>query len=112
MCITAYVTNAHDNTLPIMQWCLFTGVVPIEADFLFVLSTVVNSAGNHHKDGSLFIQSLVNVLGERLNDEHLEDALLKVKDKVASKNISSDDKMCKQMPSVLSQMRDRVWFHK
>ena len=65
-----------------------------------------------HKDGSPFIQSLVDVLGERLNDEHLEDVLLKVKDKVASKNISTDDGTYKLMPSVLSHMRDRVWFHK
>ena len=51
----------------------------------------------------LFIQSLVDVLGERLNDEHLEDVLLKVKDKVAS---NSYDKTYKLMPSVLSHMRD------
>ena len=95
-----------------MQWCIFTGVVTIEADFLFVFSTVVNSAAYHLNDGSLFIQSLVNVLGEKLNNEHLEDALLEVKNKVVSKNVSSGDKTYKQMPSVLSQMRDRVWFHK
>ena len=54
----------------------------------------------------------MNVLGKRLNDEYLENALLKVKDKVVSKSISSDDKMYKQMPSVLSQMKDKVWVHK
>ena len=59
-----------------------------------------------------FIQSLVDVLGDRLNDVHFEDVLLKVKDKVVSKNISTDDRTYKLMPSVLSHMRDRVWFHK
>jgi len=54
----------------------------------------------------------VEVLNERLNDEHLEDALFVVKDKVASENISCDGEMYKQMPSVISQMRDRVWFDK
>ena len=75
-------------------------------------STVADYVTYLYKDGSPFIQSLVDVLGERLNDEHLEDVLLKVKDKVASRNISTDDGIYKLMPSVLSHMRDRVWFHK
>jgi len=79
---------------------------------LFVYSTPAHYVAYLHKDGSPFIQSFVEVLNERLNDQHLEDALFVVKDKVASKNIPSDGKMFKQMPSVVSQMRDRVWFHK
>ena len=100
------------NALVILHCCSLTGAVSIEADFLFVYSTAAHYVAYLHKDGSPFIQSLVEVLDERLNDEHLEDALLTVKGKVASQNISSNDKIYKQMPSVLSQMRDRVWFHK
>ena len=92
-----------------MEWCLFSGSISIEDDFLFVYSTAADYATYLHKDGSPFIQSLVDVLGERLNDEHLEDVLLKVKDKVAS---NSYNKTYKLMPSVLSHIRDRVWFHK
>ena len=111
MYITTYGTNAHDNTLPIMQCTYLQVLYPLKL-ILFAFLMVVNSAAYHRKDGSLFIQSLVNVIGERLNDEHLEDALLKVKDKVVSKSVSSGDKTYKQMPSVPSQMKDKVWFHK
>ena len=56
----------------------------------------------------------MDVLNEKLNNVHLEDALLVVKYKVAEENIKSakDHKLYKQMPSVVSQMRDKVWFHK
>ena len=91
---------------------LFSGAVSDEADFLYVYSTAAHYVAYHHEDGSPFIQSLVEVLEERLNDEHLEDALFVVKDKVASNSISSGGKVHKQIPSVISQMRDRVWFHK
>ena len=91
---------------------LLTGAVSDEADFLYVYSSAAHYVAYLHESGSPFIQSLVEVLEEELNDEHLEDALLQVKDKVASKNISSKGKTYKQIPSVISQMRDRVWFHK
>ena len=84
-----------------MQWCLFTGAISSEPDFLFVYS----KATHLHKDGSPFVQSLVDILDEGLNDEHLEDALFRVKD-------ASNGWTYQQMPLVLSQMRDRVWFHK
>ena len=89
-----------------MECYLFLGAVSDEADFLYVYSTAA------HEDRSPFIQSLVEVLDEKLNDEHLEDALFVVKDKIASKSISSNKGAYKQIPLVISQMRDRIWFHK
>ena len=47
--------------------------------------------------------------GDR-DDQHLVDALFVVKDKVASESIPSSGKMYKQMPSVISQMRDNSYM--
>ena len=91
---------------------IFKGAVSFEEDFLFVYSTTAHYVAGLHEDGSPFIQSLVKVLDGKLNDEHLEDALLLVKDKVASKSVTYDGKVYKQIPTVISQMRDKVWFHK
>ena len=95
-----------------MESYLLSGAVSDEADFLYVYSTAAHYVSYLHEGGSPFIQSLVEVLDEKLNDEHFEDALFVVKDKVASKSISSNGKSYKQMPSVISQMRDKIWFHK
>ena len=63
--------------------------------------------------GSPFIKHLVTVLGEQLDTQHLENALLKVKEKVAEELILCDDSLLyKQMPSVVSQMRYEVWWAK
>ena len=60
--------------------------------------------------GSPFIDHLVKVLEENLKTQHLEHALLKVKEEVAKELFSCDDEYCKQMPSVTSQMRYEVWW--
>ena len=63
--------------------------------------------------GSPFIKHLVTVLEENLENQHLENALLKVKEKVAEELILGDDNhFYKQMPSVVSQMRYEVWWAK
>ena len=92
----------------------FSGIISNEADFLFAYATPDDHVAWLHKDGSPFIKSFVDVLNEKLNNVHLEDALLVVKDRVAGEDIYSadDHKFYKQMPSVVSQMRDKVWFHK
>ena len=56
----------------------------------------------------------MEVLYRELNDQHLEEALLMVKDEVAGEDIAEDDSRIsyKQVPSIVSQMRDKVWFHK
>ena len=91
----------------------YTGAISVgDEDVLLVYSTAAHYDANLHKDGSPFIQSLVEVLNERLNDEHLEDALLSVKDKVASKETANNGKTYKQMTLVISRMSGRIWFHK
>ena len=45
-------------------------------------------------------------------DTHLEDLLLSVKRDVADKVYRYHGKDFKQMPSVVSQMRDKVWLIK
>ena len=90
----------------------FSGTIPNEADFLFAYSSPESQIAWLGSNGSPFIQSFVKVLNERLNNEHLEEALLVVKEKVAEKDVHYEGKSYKQMPSVVSQMRYKVWFHK
>ena len=54
----------------------------------------------------------MDILKLKFNDKHLEDLFLDVKEAVASENYCEDGKYFKQMPSVVSQMRDKVWFAK
>ena len=82
--------------------------IPDEPDFLLVYS----AQSEHIKDKpaddeSLFIKSLVEVLQERLKNQHFEDALLWVKDKIACNSSNPT----KQIPIVISQMRDKIWFN-
>ena len=62
--------------------------------------------------GSPFINQLVTVLEEKLEAQHFEHALLKVKEKVAGELLRCDDDYYKQMPSVVSQMRFELWWVK
>ena len=64
------------------------------------------------KKGSPFIKHLVTVLEEKLETQHLEHALLKVKEKVAEELLHCKDHFYKQMPSVVSQMRYEIWWTK
>ena len=85
--------------------------IPQKADFLFVHSTLDGYiAYSHEKKG--FITKLVDVFIENLNENHLEDVLLIVKRQVAEIEYRCNGKYFKQMPSVVSQMRDKVWFDK
>ena len=64
-------------------------------------------------EGSPFINQLVAVLEEKLETQHFEHALLKVKEKVAGELIRcKDENYYKQMPSVVSQMRFELWWVK
>ena len=50
---------------------------------------------------------------EKLDENHLQDVLLIVNREVAkTEYLLEDDRYYKQMPSVVSQMRDKVWFDK
>ena len=112
--IARYVVVCYINTicnlLPSSYTC--SGIVSDEADFLFAYSTPDHYVAYRYEDGTPFIKSFVGVLNERLNNEHLEDTLLVVKEKVADEVMKCKGKLYKQMPSVVSQMRDKVWFHK
>ena len=90
-----------------------SGIVPNEADFLYAYATPEDYVAWLRRSGSPFITSFVDVLYRELNDQHLEEALLMVKDEVAGQDIPDGDGIhYKQVPSVVSQMRDKVWFHK
>ena len=84
--------------------------MPQKADFLFVHSTVYGYiVYGHRKNG--FITKLVDAFVEKLNDGHLEDVLLTVKKQVAGADdleYRCNDHYYKQMPSVISEMRDKV----
>ena len=54
-----------------------------------------------------FIPKLVDIFIEYLNEKHLQEVLL-----IVMKYWCDDGKYYKQMPSVVSQMRDKVWFDK
>lgn len=86
-------------------------VIPRKADFLFVFSTTDGCVAYGQKEYG-FIPILVNKIGEKYIDTHLEDILLTVKKEVAKTEYPVDGEYFKQMPSVISQMRDKVWFVK
>ena len=86
-------------------------VTPRKADFLFIHSTTDGCLAYGHEDKG-FIPILVETLKKRFNDSHLEDLLLDVKKQVAATAYREKGEHFKQMPSVVSQMRDRVWFAK
>ena len=78
---------------------------------MFIHSSTDDYSSYIYEDtGSPFIEQLVTVLRESLKNQHLEDALLKVKEKVAEKLIEVGGDWYKQMPSVVSQMRYQVWW--
>lgn len=88
-----------------------TLVTPQKADFLYIYSTTDGCiAYGQRRLG--FIPRLVDTLRTKFNDKHLEDILLDVKREVATIDYRVGDQHFKQMPSVVSQMRDRVWFAK
>ena len=88
---------------------------PIEADFLFAFATPNNyECYLTKKNGSPFIQHLVKTIHEKLcrrgSIMHLEDILLSVKRKIAEELIKVGDENYRQMASIVSQMRDKLWL--
>ena len=67
-------------------------------------------AMRNRKTGSPFIQTLVEVLLQIGQHNHLEEALLSVKHKVAQETFNLSDRQVKMMPSVVSQMRGKIEF--
>ena len=93
----------------INQYIYVTIDTPRKADFLIVHSSTDGYVTyGHEKTG--FITKLVDAFTENLNENHLEDVLLIVKREVAKIQYKVDDQYYKQMPSVNSEMRDKVWF--
>lgn len=82
---------------------------PRKADFLFIFSTTDGCVAYGHKTKG-FISKFLDTLVQMSDNTHLEDILLDVKREVADEEYREDDEDYKQMPSVVSQMRDRVWF--
>ena len=69
LCATVY--NTCGTTLKTYNdaMLIFKGAISFKEDFLFVYSTTAHYiVGFHEADGSPFIQSLVEVLDERLNE--------------------------------------------
>ena len=98
-----------------IQLHIGSSTCPIEADFLFAFATPNNyECYLTEQNGSPFIQQLVQTIYKKLSHhdsvKHLEDILLSVRGKVAEKLVKMDDKNYRQMPSIVSQMRDRVWL--
>ena len=88
------------------------GITPKEADFLYVYATPETyGAGRSETAGTFFIQTLVEVMGETLGSYHLEEILFFVKNAMGEKSLKYEDGTYgKQIVSVVSQMRGRVFF--
>ena len=54
----------------------------------------------------------MDILIQNLNENHLQDVLLVVNREVSEMKYLLDDTYYRQIPSVVSQMRDKVWFDK
>ena len=109
------ICNYIDQSITYYDYVYVALDTPLKADFLFVHSSTDGYATySHGKTG--FITKLVDAFVKNLNENHLEDVLLIVKKEVAKIKYQVKDghtfKTFKQMPSVVSQMRDKVWFDK
>lgn len=99
---------------------MYTDKTPNTADFLYVYATPEDfKAARHIKQGSLFIQTLVEVMKKTLYHYHFEEILFVVKNVMGRKTIDRQRKSgtgqlevihVKQILSVVSQMRGRVFF--
>ena len=92
-------------------------IPPDTADMLFVYATPEShKATRNEKEGSLFIQILVEVMQQTLGCYHLEEILLFVKSEMGMKTLAmmKEHKIVnvKQIVSVVSQLRGRVVFAK
>ena len=95
-------------------------VAPNRADFLYVYAAPENNKAVRSKSqGSLFIQTLVGVMKKTLYHYHLEEVLLFVKNEMGQKTWKTtrkddtgqeEDIHRKQILSVVSQMRGRIFF--
>ena len=97
-------------------------ITPKEADFLYVYATTKSyGASRHPIAGSLFVQTLIEVMEQTLGCYHLEEILLFLKSEMAEKRMevrvkddNNKDKVAavKQIVSVVSQLRGRLYFAK
>ena len=91
-------------------------ITPKEADFLYVFATPEDHVSTRsEKQGSLFIQTLVEVMWQTVDRYHLEEILLFVKNEMGKKTLFVEDETKKVIPvkqvvSVVSQLRGRVLF--
>ena len=69
-------------------------------------------ANRNTKRGSLFIQTLVDVMKKKLYSCHLEEVLLFVKNHMAKKTATLKERKVKQIVSVVSQTRGKINFTK
>ena len=101
-----------------MFYIIFTlDIPPKTADFLFVYASPEGyGAIRDAIQGSLFIQTLVEVMQQTAGSYHLEEILLFVKNEIGNKitvMLNEDEteiEDVKQMVSVISQLRGRVRF--
>ena len=87
-------------------------ITPNAADFLYVYASPENhEAIRDEKEGTPFIQTLVEVMKKTPSHYHLEEVLFFVKNKMSKEYYDVvGDMHVKQMPSVVSQMRGRIFF--
>ena len=85
------------------------GKLPITADMLYAYSTVPGYyAWRNSENGSVFIQTFIDVLRRQYKDDHLTDMLTMVNDQVAREYESHGG--MKQMSSFTSQLRKKLYF--
>ena len=83
--------------------------LPITADILYVYSTAPGYvAWRNAENGSVFIQTFIDVLKQQYEHRHLTDMLTMVNKNVAEEYESS--KGYKQMPSFTSQLRETLYI--
>ena len=88
--------------------------VPIEADFFYAYSTVPGYfCWRNNVEGSWFVQSIVAVFNECALTMDLQHMMTRVNNMVAkqkSKTNQSESSNKKQIPSIVSQLRNDLYF--
>ena len=85
-------------------------VLPIETDFLIAFASPLGYASyRNEEEGSWFVQSLVKLLKNYFEKEHIMDIFLRVNNEVA--NLKSDENY-KQIPSQECRLTKKCFFYK
>ena len=102
----------YNNILNVDVHTVGSIATPTEGDFLFAFATPNTYVCHLSDGGSYFIQILVKQLCKKLHQQHFQDILLSVTKEVAEYviDLGSPIKRYRQIPSVVSQMRDKIWF--